>query len=254
MGAWLVRVFRTLLPLVVIALSLLSLCLTLFAGLRRDPYIDKNYVFKVDATNFAQYQGPRHDAGSTPANSIGLANYYYVYLWNHCESNKKMNFFYCSRPRIDYYFNSVRLLKARLKRDVLVKIPTGSDSYHKRLQITSYCALAFLAFGLVLSFTTFVFVGIITLVGSGAAFTSALSGISTLVLIIGSGLVSGQYLELKNLIRDKASYLKVTGEEGSWGLFFLWASSALSLLSFISLLLATRFIRNKREATAKLYN
>lgn len=253
MGSWLVRIFRTLLPLLIIALSLVSLSLTVFAGLRRDPNIDKNYVFRIDATNISPYQGARREAGSTPANSIGLANYYYVYLWNHCESNTKMRFFYCSEPRFDYYFNSVRLLKARLKKDVLVRIPTGSDSYHKRLQVTSYCALAFLALGLVLSFATFVFVVIVTLAGSSAVFTSALSGVSTLVLITGSALVTGQYVELRNLIRDKAGYLRVTGGEGPQGLFFLWVSSALSLLSFISLLLATRFIR-KREATAKLYN
>ncbi|KTW31631.1 hypothetical protein T552_00270 [Pneumocystis carinii B80] len=253
MGAIAVRIFRTVLPLIIISLTLVSVSLTIFAGVRRDPYLDKNYVFKIDATQFAGQKDLYSGSGSTPANKIGLANHYYVFLWNHCESNKDMKFMYCSKPRFDYYFNSVKLLKARLRRDARVRIPSGSDSYHKRLRVTSYCSLALLLLGMITSLATFVFVIIITLAGSSAVFTSTLSGVSTLFLILGSSLLTAQYLELSNLIRDKAGYLKVKGEEGIGGLFFLWFSSALSVLSFISLLLATRFIRKKKEA-AKLYH
>lgn len=254
MGVWAIRLFRTALPLLAILFALVSISFTIFAGVRRDPYLNRNYVFKIDATDFAQHGDVRHNEGSTPANSVGLTNYYYVYLWNHCESNKELKFVYCSKPRFDYYFDSVRLLKARLKRNAKVMVPSGSSSYHKRLQITSYSALALLVLGVILSFTTFVFVVIVTLAGSTAVFTSVLSGVSTFVQILGSGLVTGQYVELRSLIQDKASYLKVKSEEGLRGFFFLWLSCVFSLVSFISLLLATRFIRKKKEATAKLYH
>lgn len=254
MGVLSIRLFRTILPLLTISFALVSISFTLLAGVKRDSYLDRNYVFKIDATNFVQLQNTGYTQGSTPANSIGLANYYYVYLWNHCESNKKMKFIYCSKPRFDYYFNSVRLLKARLKRNARVRIPSGSSSYHKRLQITSYSALALLVLGTILSLTTLVFVVIVTLAGSSAVFTSVLSGVSTLVLILGSGLVTGQYLELSSLIRDKASYLRVKTEEGRGGILYLWLSCVFSLVSFVSLLLATRFIRKKKETTAKLYH
>lgn len=253
MGVWAIRFFRTFLPLLAVSLALVSLSLTLFAGVRRDPYLDYNYVFKIDATNFQQHGNPTNLQGSTPANSIGLKNYYYVYLWNHCESNLDLKLLYCSDPRFDYYFDPVKLLKARLKRNVKVKIPSGSKSYLKRLRVTNYTAHIILAIGLVLLLATFLFVVIITLSGSDAEITSALSIGSTLVLVIGSGFVTGQYLELRNLIRDKASYLKVKGEEGHMGFFFLWLSCAFSLFSSVSLLLATRFIRKKRES-AKLYH
>lgn len=249
-----IRLFRTVLPLLAISFALVSVSLTLFAGVRRDPYLDDNYVFKIDATNFVHHGNTHYSGSSTPANNIGLTNYYYVYLWNHCESNKKTKFVYCSRPRFDYYFNSVRLLSARLKRNVKVKIPSGSSSYHKRLQVTSYSALALLLLGVLLSLSTFVFVVIVTLAGSSAVFTSVLSGLSTLVLFLGSGLVTGQYVELSSLIRDKAGYLKVKSEEGLRGFFFLWLSSVFSLVSFVSLLVAVRFIRKKKETTAKLYH
>lgn len=251
MGVWTVRIFRTGLPVLAIFLAVISLLFTLLAGLRRNDHMDNNFVFKVDARNFWS-QVPK-ESNLTPANSIGLKNYYYIYLWNHCESNRGMDFTYCSKPRFDYYFNSVRLLKARLKRDVKVRIPANSKSYHDRLRVTSYSVLISLVLGLLLLLTTFVFVLIVTLAGSTAVFTSVLSGVSTLVLIIGSAVVTGQYLELKRLIRDKADYLRVKATEGKEGLLYLWLSCVFSLISFVSLLLAVRFIRNKREAAAKLY-
>lgn len=254
MGVWGVRFFRTLLPLVTISLVLISASFTMFAGLKRDTFLDNNYLLKINATNFVENGDFHRNQGPTPANSIGLANYYYVYLWNHCESNNKMRFFYCSKPRFDYYFNSVRLLKARLKRDAKVKIPSGSKSYHKRLRVTSYSSLILLGLGIAFSLATFIFVFIITLSGSSGIFTSVLSCFSTFFLIVGSGLVVGQYMELSSLIRDKASYLRISSKWGSRSFTFLFISSFFSLLSSISLLLATRLIRDKKRAAAKLYN
>lgn len=254
MGVWAIRIFRTVLPLLLVSLGIISLLFTLFAGLKRNPHMDHNYVFKINAVNFAAKDTPVIYSGLTPANKIGLSNYYYIYLWNYCKSDDRIKFKYCSKPKYDYYFNSVALLKSQLKKDVEVKIPSNSGPYNKRLRVTTYSGLILLVLGLLFLATTLVFVFIITIAGSGAVFTSVLSGIATLVLVLGSGVITGQYLELKKLIRDKAFFLKIKGQEGKEGLFYLWLSCAFSLASFISLLLAARFIRAKKAAAAKPHN
>lgn len=253
MNVWLIRVFRTILPLVLLLAGLISLSLILFAGLKRNPYLDRNYMFKVDASHFKVQEVPNKMAHNTSVESIGLMNNYYVYLWNHCESKHGLKHLYCSEPRFDYYFDSVRLLKARLKKGVLVKIPANSSQYHKRLRVTTYVGLIALVLGLLLSVATLVFVVIITVSGSNAVFTSVLSGFSLFAYILGSGFLVGQYYQLADLIKKKANYLQVKPRLGTYGPFYLWLTCGITFTAFISLLLATRFFYNKREA-AKLYH
>lgn len=253
MGVWLVRFFRTILPFFLTLFALLSATFVVMGGVRRDPFLNKNYVFKIDARNISAYKAPPRDASATHAENIGLSNYYYFSLWGHCHSKYGLKGLTCTDPKIDYYFNPKSILRSQLKKNVIVRLPSGTEVFAKRVRIASLCMIILYLVGLLFTLLTLFSIFVITISGTGLLFASLISGYAAFSLISASSTLTILYYFVKTLIRDKAGYLRLKTSYGKYALFYTWFSSSIILVVFISLLLATRFDRKKKTEAAKLY-
>lgn len=247
--------FRIVLPLLATLAGLACLVLTMVGGLKRHSFLDKTYMFEIDVSTIVPYEKPSTTllSGTTVANSVGLSNHYYFYMWNFCEADTPLKIKRCSDPKIWYYFDPIDILQKQLGTGVRVKLPRDTKSFVRNVRVTSLVleissAVGVVAITLLLVFKTVS--AVFDLGDSACRFAAAVATTDVLLTSIG---VTGLILWIKDMVKKKAGYLKVYVTLGKMTLIFSWVSTYLIIVALISLLVAQRLIQKRRAATEKLY-
>lgn len=100
------RLFRSSLYL----LAWIFLVLVEIGNVSNKPVLRDTYFLKLDLSNIIPLSVPNAVFINSIARSIGLHDFYQVGLWNFCEGYDDSGITNCSKPRVMYSFDPVRIL------------------------------------------------------------------------------------------------------------------------------------------------
>ncbi|KAG5513474.1 hypothetical protein PMAC_000905 [Pneumocystis sp. 'macacae'] len=250
----LIRFFRVILPLLAAFAGLVYISLTMAGGFKRHSFLDKVYLFKIDATNIKAYKSPAGRAPNTsPAEHIGLSNNYYFYMWGYCHSRYPMRFKYCTKPKIGYYFNPLGILKKYLVKESVVKVPSKTGSFIDKVKIGSMIMTGFYAAGLVFTALLLLFKLVVAIFDLGDKAPRIIGCLAMIFTLLASISSTALIIVIKRTIKKDAGYLNLKVHYGKSSLIYSWVAAYTVLIAYISLLIANRQLQKRRQATEKLY-
>ncbi|KAG4303871.1 hypothetical protein PORY_002725 [Pneumocystis oryctolagi] len=251
------RFLRTLPVLVATAIGFCFIVFTILGNTRRSAFLDKIYLFKIDSSNIVAYKQPdaRHP-NVTAAENIGLGNKYYFYLWGYCEDHQHPKFTYCTDFSSGYYFDPVSILKRRLIRDAIVKLPSGTDSFINKVKISTIVVKSLYGSAIALILLLFIVSLVVSIFGLGDGVSSAVSFIAftaMLFSLVASGCLTALIMTIKGKIENKAGYLNLVVNYGRMPIIYTWIAAYVIIVAYVVLLIMNQQIKRRRIATEKLY-
>ncbi|CCJ30014.1 unnamed protein product [Pneumocystis jirovecii] len=250
----LIRFFRIILPLLASLAGLVYISLTMAGGFRRHPFLDKVYLFKIDTTNIQAYKFPsERPPNVTPAEHIGLNNHYYFYMWGHCDARRHMYLKRCTKPKIGYHFNPLSILREKLLKGSVVKVPSKTGSFTDKVKIGSIVMTGLYAAGLVFSALLFLSKLIFAIFDLDDKAPRVIAGLAMIFNLLAATSSTALIIIIKRTIKTDAGYLNLKVHYGKSSLIYSWVAAYTVLIAYISLLIANRQLQKRRQATEKLY-
>lgn len=177
------------------------------------------------------------------ANSNDFADFYTVNLWNYCKGNIKQNGDYdvtwCKDPKAMYYFNVTEVVQEQSGNAIIDQAVQTASSLEKvrdyldTLKAANQGAWVCYIISVCLLFITLL-VGIFSYKSRGVHCCTAFIALITLIAtILASGLATGTYIVLRNLINDNIGQYGITASLSNTFLGLSWGAAAATLWATI---------------------
>ncbi|ODQ68680.1 hypothetical protein NADFUDRAFT_45163 [Nadsonia fulvescens var. elongata DSM 6958] len=182
------------------------------------------------------------------AQQAGLHEYYTTGLWNYCAGNSTngtdFTIDYCSKPASMYYLDPVNMLSQDISRThssvssatlataLESAFPTEINDYISIVKPVSNAMWILYIVGICLTFIA-IFVGGIFSFHSrcGSFCTGLISALSSISLIVASGIATAMFTKIRNLFNENANSFGIGASVGRQAMILTWVAVLCSLAS-----------------------
>lgn len=223
-------------PLLATAAALALSIVILLGSTSRASGLHNVYYMKIDLSNIKTSAITGTDTSwlDSTAQGIlrrfGVPNFYSTGVSGFCRGNSHGRFYRCETPSVPYWFDLFSILKKDTNTEHLnFQLPDKVGKYQDVLEKASKVMWIFYIIAAALLFIQLV-IGFCTL-GSKlmSCITSIVSLISTILMIIASGLGTGIHSVYRKYFNEQVNKYGITAKMGKTMLGLTWAASALCL-------------------------
>ncbi|KAF2759769.1 integral membrane protein-like protein [Pseudovirgaria hyperparasitica] len=190
------------------------------------------YFINLDLSNIVPLSVPNAPLLNSIARTLGLHDFYRVYLWGFCEGYNGEGVTKCSDPETLYSFNPVEILRSELLAGASIQLPANINDILDLIRLVSHWMFGLFLSGAVLSFVLIFVVpwGIYSrwasLPISILAFTNAL------IITVACVIATVMFVIFKNVIAG-VSELNIRASIGVEMFAFMWIASGFAIITWL---------------------